>query len=249
MPAFNLKSAIRRLILAFLFCAIMCSTAFAQKGNKPKGGMKPGKPNQSMRGGGGGNKDKKEQLLAQGLPPVFQGLSDAEVMLLSRLCQRSVSWMNREELSTPDSVDIASVFGDFQIETPESDASPPPSASESLRAARLESTGQLVLSKLNLDQRRALSKVLPDQDAEIKESLLLRTSLVNQITAVRDQKTVNRSADGEARRVLRELSQLEASIAARQARAFAELNESLSKDQRESLQLICQSPIATQPSR
>jgi hypothetical protein len=79
--------------------------------------------------------------------------------------------------------------------------------------------------------------------------MALRTSLVSLIAAVRDQKSANRSADGEARKALRELSRLETSIAARQTRAFAELSESLSKDQRESLQLICKSPFETKPSR
>lgn len=227
----------------------MCSTTLAQKGNKPKGGMKPGKPNQAMRGGGGGNKDKKEQLLAQNLPPLFQALSDAEVILLSRLCQRSVSWMNREELLKPEAADIASVFGDFWVEVSGAEASPAPSMSKTARNARFESTGQLVLTKLNLDQRRALAKVLPEQEAEIKQSLSLRIALVTQISEIRDHKVSSRSSDGEARKILRELSRLEASIAARQARAFSELNDSLSKDQRESLQLICQSPIETKPSR
>lgn len=44
----DLKSAARRLTLIALLSALMYSTAFAQKVNKPKGGMKPGKPNQGM---------------------------------------------------------------------------------------------------------------------------------------------------------------------------------------------------------
>lgn len=246
----DIKSAARRLTLIALLFAVICSTAFGQKGNKPKGGMKPGKPNQGMRGAGGGNKDKKEQLLARNLPAAFQRLSDAEVMVLTKLCQRSVSWMNRDELAEPTLSSVASVFGHFQTDTPsEPDAASQSPNTRATQDARLEETGLLVLTKLDQDQRRTLAKVLPEQDTEIKESLALRTSLVNLIAAVRDQKSVNRSAEGEARKALRELSRLETSIASRQARAFAELNESLTKDQRESLQLICQSPVETKPSR
>ncbi len=245
----DIKSSVHRLMLIALLFAVMCSTAFAQKANKPKGGMKPGKPNQGMRGAGGGNQDKKEQLLARKLPTAFQGLPDAEVLLLSKLCQRSVSWMNRDELPEPTLSSVASVFGHFQAEsTSATEAASQSSNARATQDARLEETGLLVLTKLNLDQRRALAKVMPEQDAEIKESLALRSSLVSLIAAVRDQKSANRSAEGEARKSLRELSRLETSIAARQARAFAELNESLSIDQRESLQLICHSPIETKPS-
>ena len=224
--------------------------AYAQKGNKPKGGMKPGKPNPGMGGAGGGNREKKEQFLARNLPPAFQGLSDAEVVLLSKLCQRSVSWMKRDALPDPAESSVASVFGHFQAETAEdTHAASQSSGSGAAHNARLENIGLLVLTKLNLDQRRELSKVLPEQQFDIKESLALRTSLVSLIAAFRDQKSANRPAEGEARRVLGELSRLETSVAARQTRAFAELNESLSKDQRELLQLICRSPIETKPSR
>lgn len=49
----DLKSVTGRLTLIALLCAAMYSTAFAEKGNKPKGGIKPGKPNQRMLGDGG----------------------------------------------------------------------------------------------------------------------------------------------------------------------------------------------------
>ncbi|MFO1000601.1 MAG: hypothetical protein U0936_09690 [Planctomycetaceae bacterium] len=224
--------------------------AYAQKGNKPKGGMKPGKPNPGMGGAGGGNREKKEQFLARNLPPAFQGLSDAEVVLLSKLCQRSVSWMKRDTLPDPAESSVASVFGHFQAETAEdTHAASQSSSSGAAHDARLENIGLLVLTKLNLDQRRELAKVLPEQQFDIKESLALRTSLVRRIAEIRNQKTVDRTVDVEARKALRDLSRLETVIAARQARAFAELNKSLSKNQRESLQLICHSPVESMPSR
>lgn len=246
----NMTSVARRLMLIALLCVVMYSTTFAQKGDKPKGEMKSVKVIPGMRGAGGGNKQKKEQLLARNLPPAFQGLSDAEVFLLSKLCLRSLSWMNRDEISEPNVSSVASVFGHFQTEaaTEADDTSQSPNTGAA-RGDRLLDKGLLVLTKLNLDQRRELAKVLPEQDVEIKESLALRNSLVHLMAALRNQKRAYRSAGGEVRKTLRELSRLEASIAARQARAFAELNESLSKDQRESLYLICHSPVDTRPSR
>lgn len=246
----NLKSAAQQFTLMALICAVMCSATFAQKGNKSKGGLKPGKPNPGMRGASGGNRGKKEQLLARNLPLAFQGFSDAEVVVLSKLCQRSLSWMKRDTLPAPDLSIVADVFGHFRAESAaETDAGPQSSISGVAHAARLENAGLLVLTKLNLDQRRALAKVLPEQDAEVEEALALRISLVSRIAAIRDQETADRSVDGETRKTLRGLSRLEASITARQARAFAELDESLTKEQRESLELICHSPVESQPSR
>lgn len=240
------NSTTRQILLIILLGAVMCSPTFGQKGNKPKGGMKPGKPIQGIRGGGG--RDKNEQLLARNLPTAFQSLSDAQVLLLSSLCQRSVSWINRRDLMQPDAACVADVFGHFQLASTDIKSPSASTESKTSRNTQIENTGLLVLTKLNLDQRQALAKVLPEQNAEVMESIALRNSLVDLIHTLRDQKVAPRSADGEARKRLRELCRLETSIAVRQARAFAELNESLSKDQRQSLELICRSPVETKPS-
>ncbi len=53
----DFKTAARRLTLIALLSALMYSTAFAQKVNRPKDGMKPGKPNQGISPVGFGNAD------------------------------------------------------------------------------------------------------------------------------------------------------------------------------------------------
>lgn len=199
-----------------LLCSLLfCSTANAQKPGKPKG-MKPGQES-GQRGGGRG---RNEPLLSEQLPAPFQGISNEDLPVLQQVVLRAKRWILYDT-------------------APES-----PFAPVRVRFAAAESgenlqVGLLILAKLTLEQRKLLASILADTISDQQKISQLDQQLSLVLQKVREQKQLNRlrALEAEARRDLQELGRVEGTLAARQARIFAQLEKGLSNEQRESLLL------------
>ena len=199
-----------------LLCSLLfCSTANAQKPGKPKG-MKPGQES-GQRGGGRG---RNEPLLSEQLPAPFQGISNEDLPVLQQVALRAKRWILYDT-------------------APES-----PFAPVRVRFAAAESgenlqVGLLILAKLTLEQRKLLASILADTISDQQKISQLDQQLSLVLQKVREQKQLNRlrALEAEARRDLQELGRVEGTLAARQARIFAQLEKGLSNEQRESLLL------------
>ena len=199
-----------------LLCSLLfCSTANAQKPGKPKG-MKPGQES-GQRGGGRG---RNEPLLSEQLPAPFQGISNEDLPVLQQVALRAKRWILYDT-------------------APES-----PFAPVRVRFAAAESgenlqVGLLILAKLTLEQRKLLASILADTISDQQKISQLDQQLSLVLQKVREQKQLNRlrALEAEARRDLQELGCVEGTLAARQARIFAQLEKGLSNEQRESLLL------------
>ncbi|MFN5053071.1 MAG: hypothetical protein ACK5L2_15600 [Planctomyces sp.] len=207
----------RALVSATLvLCSLLfCSTANAQKPGKPKG-MKPGQES-GQRGGGRG---RNEPLLSEQLPAPFQGISNEDLPVLQQVALRAKRWILYDT-------------------APES-----PFAPVRVRFAAAESgenlqVGLLILAKLTLEQRKLLASILADTISDQQKISQLDQQLSLVLQKVREQKQLNRlrALEAEARRDLQELGRVEGTLAARQARIFAQLEKGLSNEQRESLLL------------
>ncbi|MFN9080825.1 MAG: hypothetical protein ACK5X8_09785 [Planctomyces sp.] len=207
----------RALVSATLvLCSLLfCSTANAQKPGKPKG-MKPGQES-GQRGGGRG---RNEPLLSEQLPAPFQGISNEDLPVLQQVVLRAKRWILYDT-------------------APES-----PFAPVRVRFAAAESgenlqVGLLILAKLTLEQRKLLASILADTISDQQKISQLDQQLSLVLQKVREQKQLNRlrALEAEARRDLQELGRVEGTLAARQARIFAQLEKGLSNEQRESLLL------------
>jgi hypothetical protein len=199
-----------------VLCSLLfCSTANAQKPGKPKG-MKPGQES-GQRGGGRG---RNEPLLSEQLPAPFQGISNEDLPVLQQVVSRAKRWILYDT-------------------APES-----PFAPVRVRFAAAESgenlqVGLLILAKLTLEQRKLLASILADTISDQQKISQLDQQLSLVLQKVREQKQLNRlrALEAEARRDLQELGRVEGTLAARQARIFAQLEKGLSNEQRESLLL------------
>ena len=199
-----------------VLCSLLfCSTANAQKPGKPKG-MKPGQES-GQRGGGRG---RNEPLLSEQLPAPFQGISNEDLPVLQQVVLRAKRWILYD--TAPESP-----FGSVRVRF---------AAAESGENLQV---GLLILAKLTLEQRKLLASILADTISDQQKISQLDQQLSLVLQKVREQKQLNRlrALEAEARRDLQELGRVEGTLAARQARIFAQLEKGLSNEQRESLLL------------
>jgi hypothetical protein len=178
--------------------------------------MKPGQES-GQRGGGRG---RNEPLLSEQLPVPFHGISNEDLTVLLQVVSRAKRWMVHD--TAPEST-----FGSVRVRF---------AAAESGENLQV---GLLILAKLTLEQRKLLASILADTISDQQKISQLDQQLSLVLQKVREQKQLNRlrALEAEARRDLQELGRVEGTLAARQARIFAQLEKGLSNEQRESLLL------------
>lgn len=216
-------------LLMLLCCLLLCSPVQAQKPGKPRG-MKPGQENGQRVGGRGRN----EPLLSEQLPAPFHGISNEELPILLQLAQRAKRWILYDTApeSPFDPVRVSFIPPAHNPAADDVDTSAN-AADEHLQI------GLLILSRLTLEQRRLLATALADTLSDQQKISLLDQKLCLVLQKVRDETLLSRvqALETEARRDLLELGRTAASLATRQARVFAQLEKSLSQEQRDSLVL------------
>lgn len=190
--------------------------------------MKPGQEN-GQRGGGRG---RNEPLLSEQLPAPFQGISNEDLSILQQVTLRAKRWILYD--TAPESP-----FAAVRVHFTATPATAQVAESDGGESDENLQVGLLILAKLTLEQRKLLASVLADTISDQQKISQLDQQLLQVLQKVREQKQLNkvRSLETEARRDLQELGRVEGTLAARQARIFAQLEKGLSKDQRESLLL------------
>lgn len=242
----TVKHILRGVTLILLLGSLLCSPTAAQKGNKPPG-MKPGKPSRGMKGGKGeGNKEKPAAL---NLPPAFQRLSEQDVKALGDLTRQILGWITDSRSPRVSALNSADFFGQMpgsrRFSTAHPDKSDPASGNDPKLVD--QETGFAVLAVLELSQRKQLASILEDHQQDTIQAIAFRTQLQDAIRELREKPAAAKSLDSAAQKILRDAGQLEASMAIRQARAFAELQKSLTREQQEELHLICTSSVTPRP--
>lgn len=236
------------LVITFVCVPTLQSTTFAQKGKqggaqKQAGGkgMKGGKGG-GQKGRGGEAKNGKESPAAH-LPPGFQQLSKDEVKLLDSLCARALKQIAGSQSRPKTSLlSIADYFGSMEqpkdkTVAAEGDAQPAPTISEA-------DIGLYVLSRLDSEQRGQLGKLVAGQRTEIAEYEQLRQKVLTMLQSLADEKLPQGGFERSLADAAKAMGEKEIGIAIAQARAFADIEKSLTQEQKQFLLLVRSSPAA-----
>ena len=219
-----------RCLIAILICIIASATAEAQKGGKQKG-MKQGQGNNRT------GKGSRDTLLSENLPPSFRGLSNEDVQALTAVAKNARAWMQQSTI--PDNalvLSTAEFSSKAEVQTDE--------GSQSLDTERL---GLAILARLELAQRKQLATLLDPSLADKAAAGTFDNSVKKQFADIRElaslQKT--RSAEAVLKKDAAEQGRRLGEALIRESRLFADVEKSLTAEQRDAILLTCRSGLVS----
>ena len=220
---------LRAVLLALVVVLGLPRDAMAQKGVKPRGGMKP------VPGQKGGGRGRKETQLSEMLPPAFQGLDNSDVQRLTEIARQAQRWLLHD--SPPDPV-----FPQITEYTVASAAGSNPEAVQPDPQTEVR-CGLFILSCMDLEHRRRLASILDENRRDLQQLQKSGGELTELLAGLRTESNLNprRPIEVAGQGSVQEIGRVEAAVTVRQARIFAALEDSLSAEQKESVVLAWRS--------
>lgn len=226
-----LLSSLHRCLIALLICVIASATAEAQKGGgKPKG-MKPG------QGGNRVGKGSKDVLLSENLPPSFRGLNNEDVQALTTVAQDGRAWMQQAIIPGRSRVLTTAAFASMaEANTAQ--------GTQSLDTERL---GLAILARLELVQRKQLATLLDQSLADQAAAATFEISLTQQLSDIHELASLQKTRGTEAvlKKDAADQGRRLGESLIRESRLFAEIEKSLTEEQRDGILLICRTGLVT----